>query len=469
MCRLALGLPTALQIDSSYAILFHGRGVLELQNFKTGIDYDALNFPRRDPSRRIWALVDSNPQLLEPAGIFMHQTSFFVVDAVSSCSKHLEWLKKLGHEKFYMEPWSLSEVIQAYVDLVPRVPTAHVIRSRRFLGGHTERQLRYLYEKFGASPRELVFYANVPAQYETLLHQEIDQLDPDCLHLIFRSPVFCGSSSLIITTKPSSADRLSFKRVVASRHVLNLLWEKHISHRADLMRLLYDQFQAYPTNPPAAEWIFKLRIHQLLVEKQTLQLFPIRGYQTKANLIYDDHTASRKRQDPTNLELVKSEQYRLVEKHGLQKNCYYVPKCKRFPGIDSLLLVHPPGEALPILLMFRIIQNQKDYSVNKKSLGKVGDLKLPSNTRKYYVVVTPEGVRPTITVPTKYPQNQEQQETSDSEETSTDEDEEPTDGDLEMSADEDQDQISVGSSFSVFHHPVRAELFTAGSWSGYKR
>jgi len=58
--------------------------------------------------------------------------------------------------------------------------------------------------------------------------------------------LYSGVSSEAMRCAPwdTSADRLRFKGVVASRHVLNLLWEKHISHRADLMRLLYDQFQA---------------------------------------------------------------------------------------------------------------------------------------------------------------------------------------------------------------------------------
>ena len=119
MCRLALELPTAFQIRKSHAILFHGRGVFEFRDLISSIHYGALNFPHEYPSHRIWALVDSNPQLLEPAGIFMDGNVFFVVGAVSPCSKHLQWLKKLGHEEFYMEPWSLSEVIQAYVDLDP--------------------------------------------------------------------------------------------------------------------------------------------------------------------------------------------------------------------------------------------------------------------------------------------------------------------------------------------------------------
>ena len=232
------------------------------------------------------------------------------------------------------------------------VRTVHVIPSPRFLGGHTERQLRYLYEKFGASPRELVLHADTPAQYETRLHQEINELDPDYLHLIFRDPSFYGPFHLIITTKPSSADLICFKRVVVSRHIFDLLWERHISHRVDRMGLLYGQFQASPTSPPAAEWIFKLRTHQLLVEKQTLHLLPIRGHQAKVNLLYDNYTASRKRQDPINLELAESEQHYSVEKHRLQKDQYYLPKSRSYSAIDSLLLIHRPGEPLPILLMF---------------------------------------------------------------------------------------------------------------------
>jgi len=34
------------------------------------------------PSRRIWALVDTNADLLEPVSIFKHNSPFFVVDVV---------------------------------------------------------------------------------------------------------------------------------------------------------------------------------------------------------------------------------------------------------------------------------------------------------------------------------------------------------------------------------------------------
>jgi hypothetical protein len=137
MRRLALGLPTALQIHKNWAILFHKDGVSQLADLRDYVTYRALTFPsdnhpqrvgddpeqmvgglRRvgDDPRRIWALIDTNPHLLEPADVFKHPSHFFVVDATSPRSDYLGWLNKVSYEKFYMKPWSLSEILQAYVD-----------------------------------------------------------------------------------------------------------------------------------------------------------------------------------------------------------------------------------------------------------------------------------------------------------------------------------------------------------------
>ena len=74
--RLALLLPTALQVDSSYAILFHQGGVFELTHLCGHPEYLALSFPPNARPSRIWALVDSNPLLPEPAGIFSYFSAF---------------------------------------------------------------------------------------------------------------------------------------------------------------------------------------------------------------------------------------------------------------------------------------------------------------------------------------------------------------------------------------------------------
>ena len=57
--------------------------------------------------------------------VFEHATRrpFFVVHNLSSDSKHIDWLDKIGYERFYVKLWSGSEIIlQAYADLIPGGP-----------------------------------------------------------------------------------------------------------------------------------------------------------------------------------------------------------------------------------------------------------------------------------------------------------------------------------------------------------
>ena len=115
--RLGLQLPTALQINRSYAILFHQGGVFEFTHLDWHPGYDVLFFPPDARPSRIWALFDSNPLLPEPASIFRYFSAFFVVDAAPPCSHYTDWLSKVGYEEFYMKTWTFSEVIKAYVGL----------------------------------------------------------------------------------------------------------------------------------------------------------------------------------------------------------------------------------------------------------------------------------------------------------------------------------------------------------------
>jgi hypothetical protein len=129
MRRLALRLPTVLQINESYAVLFHSGGVSEFTDLIGHPDYHTLN-PSREKSSRIWVLIDSNPRLLKPADIFQYSTPLFVVDAISGRSGRLGWLKKIRRTDFYMRTWSMSEVIQAYVNLtLGRSHRSHSLQS----------------------------------------------------------------------------------------------------------------------------------------------------------------------------------------------------------------------------------------------------------------------------------------------------------------------------------------------------
>ena len=70
-----------------------------------------------------------------------------------------------------------------------------------------------------------------------------------------------------------------------------------------------------------------------------------------------------------------------------------------FPGIDSLLLFHPPSELFSILFVFRIAWNQGEHGVGADGLRKVGGLEFPSNARRCYVIITPERIWLEMTVP----------------------------------------------------------------------
>jgi len=116
MHRLALKLPTILQHTATNPILFHEAGVSEFRHLDNHPDFNALYFPTGEHLSRIWALIDTNPKLPDPAGIFKQGTPFFVIDAISPRSEHVGWLDKTGYKEFYMNPWSIWEVFQAYVD-----------------------------------------------------------------------------------------------------------------------------------------------------------------------------------------------------------------------------------------------------------------------------------------------------------------------------------------------------------------
>jgi len=107
--RLALKLPTALQIKPKYALLFHEGGVKEFSGLGDGPTYNPLK-PAREhgAAGRIWVLVDSyEPDLAFTEG------PFFILQAASPRPARHHWTRKVPVNFFYMKPWSFSEVIQA--------------------------------------------------------------------------------------------------------------------------------------------------------------------------------------------------------------------------------------------------------------------------------------------------------------------------------------------------------------------
>jgi hypothetical protein len=113
MRRLALGLPTALQVRADCVMLFHEGGTSQFLFPERDIRYLGLKFPQIDCSKRIWALVDSNQHPTEHVGIFCYRKPFFVVEAVSPRQEGLDWIIEVYPAYYDMKPWTSSEVPEA--------------------------------------------------------------------------------------------------------------------------------------------------------------------------------------------------------------------------------------------------------------------------------------------------------------------------------------------------------------------
>jgi len=167
------------------------------------------------------------------------------------------------------------------------------------------------------------------------------------------------------------------------------------------MQYYYDIFQqGGPVTASAAGWIFEFRMHQLLAQGYLLNLFPLRdpGRGKKFD-VYSDYGDSHKNRNKMPFSLAASSEYPLSEGIELQVDRYYRPEAKNFATIDSLRLIPPFEYPFPILLMFQITRNQGGHDVKEAGLDMINTLKLPPNTRRYYVAVTPYNMELPIHVP----------------------------------------------------------------------
>ena len=399
MRRLALKLPTVLQVNEHRAILFHEGGTSQFLDLEDTEAYAGLRFD--EPSSRIWVLIYSN-QVSEPAPIFHAGRSFFIIQAASRY-RDFHWARKVCFEYFCMKTWPLSEVLRASVIPPPEVHNTHAFCSSPFFHScpPSESQIRYLYNTYSASPRELVHFARRPNEYKILVARQVQQIKPGTLLFALQSPDFEGTCDLITRVEPSPTSRFVHERTIASRGVFELLWERYLKNRIAEMKCCYNDFKSSSVTAPAAGWIFELRMHQLLRQGYPLKLFPLGlgTAESKKFDIYDDYKASHKRGNAKNHQLAVSQEHHLAKWAQLQVNHYYRPSAILIPTIDSLLLVHPFGKLSPILLTFQMTRDEEERRMSEDGLRGIEDLEFPSDTRRYHVVVTPRGMEPRMRIP----------------------------------------------------------------------
>lgn len=121
--RLHARLPTIYQFGTRQILFFDDHGASLL---KRDLDSDALTpFLKRNGHdgnpTRVWALVDSNQELISvDQAYYSHR--IFTVQTPSPRQDRIQWTKKLNgpYQRFILAPWILSELICAWVQICSR-------------------------------------------------------------------------------------------------------------------------------------------------------------------------------------------------------------------------------------------------------------------------------------------------------------------------------------------------------------
>ena len=192
---------------------------------------------------------------------------------------------------------------------------------------------------------------------------------------------------------PSPDSRQRCEKTIASRRVLKLLWDKHLAIQAG-GRHVYNLLMGSAAPANAVGWLSELEMHCMLRRRQTLRLFPIRGRHVDTITHYDDYSASEGG-DAIELQLPESDEFGLeAAEESLLVGRYYRPGAQNFAMADSLFLI--PTDSQPILLVFHIARNKKEHHVNISSLEEIR--RLAPGVLVYYVIITSEGLTPTVMI-----------------------------------------------------------------------
>lgn len=144
-------------------------------------------------------------------------------------------------------------------------------------------------------------------------------------------------------------------------------------------------------------------MHQVLRRGPSINLFEISSHRTAANTICSDYQATEDSDlgRGMRLKLPQSDEYPLPKEGTLEVGRYYRPESTTFPTFDSFFIVDLPESEERALLMFQITRNKAKHDVKPDGLFTINKL-IPEGIHKYYVAVTPEGLRPKITIPNSY-------------------------------------------------------------------
>lgn len=239
-----------------------------------------------------------------------------------------------------------------------------------------------------------------------MVSEALRSISSNGVESVLHNPEQYGQTShTVISTGPSKHNRSIPERWIASQYVLDVMCRQALNHQLMEIKRIYYTLRDDSQMATAAGMFFEYRVHRLLCEGRTINIYPVLCKSKKRRkpkgeefFVYNDYSA-RNTGEPEQLILSEFDT-KIVSKgevKNIRKNTYYRPTEKNFPSVDSWLLLEPTPRH-PVLLKFQITLNKTEHVILKTGLDIVDKL-APLAKERYLVVVTEEGLCPKIPVP----------------------------------------------------------------------
>src|ERR1700722_590820 len=260
--RLLAGLPTMFQSRPDHLYFFGSDGAFECT-------LHAAKLKTCIPTST-WCLIDANQHIIKPP-MYIQDLSLYIVQAASPRPNRFKWSEKVipFPFRFFMKPWTFSEIIVGYVDRSSfNCTLTDLIHSQMLqLEKHTEQSLQYFYEHFGPSTRAAYLSASDPTSYEKALEAKLGAINLDALQQIISAAIGLDLSEAIthqVFLIIPDTSRNSHNTIIATRYLYDKLYGKLHIHTTQAQDHLYSLFLGSPQSKSLAGHLLDTALHDVL-------------------------------------------------------------------------------------------------------------------------------------------------------------------------------------------------------------
>ncbi|KAF8211468.1 hypothetical protein K438DRAFT_2011012 [Mycena galopus ATCC 62051] len=379
--RVAANLPTLYMATENSAIIFKNEQLGELKN-PTDVGL-ALNMPPET-----WCLIDSTRSLTAVPGA-IQQNKMFIVQATSPRGDRMEYAKKLRSQICLMRPWSLEELIIG--SSLQEFPVA-------------EAEIKFFFERFGGSARDVFLYAYDPNGFERDIDAAASKLGADEIESLITSTIFTlavpgqEGHALLSAFPLGNHDRREFQIRSPSQAMYEKVLKRISTSRNAARHRLYTICSG--VDSPGCKDLFNQHYHDFLLAGGTWGLHVLQKpdgvqgrvvswkglLQPSGSYLYADRVMSigAAKDVPVQPATISQIQFGKTDEppegQPLRKGVYYRPTQRTFATFDSFYVLNQNH-----VLVFQASVAKK-HDVKKTGVEWLKDRKVKKIT---YIYVTP--------------------------------------------------------------------------------